>query len=89
VDIHIFQGYTKKVDELKVNLDVLTFNADLRAFMAASGTTKQTEVGVDHIDIRVATQHLLSSVLLHYNVSTKRENKVAHHTCCWYCTRKH
>jgi hypothetical protein len=38
------QGFTKKVEQLRVNLDVLTFNSDVRAYVAANGTTKQTEV---------------------------------------------
>eukprot|EP00953_Heterococcus_sp_UTEX-ZZ885_P007672 4628-Heterococcus_DN1.PRE.1 len=39
----IHEGFTKKVEQLRVNLDVLTFNSDVRAYVAANGTSKQTE----------------------------------------------
>jgi hypothetical protein len=38
------QGFLKKVEQLELNLDVHTFNSDIRAYTFANGTSKQTEV---------------------------------------------
>jgi hypothetical protein len=41
------QGFLKKVEQLELNLDVHTFNSDIRAYTFANGTSKNRGMYVD------------------------------------------